>query len=142
MNKRKQLDDFKFFKTIDVAWGDMDALGHVNNSVYFKYFESARIAYFQAISLFSLFNLKETGPVLSKTSCRYLLPVFFPDQLNIGVKTIIENDYLLKMEYLAENSEKSITTIGEAEIVFYSFKEQKKIKISEEIKKNIEAIEL
>ena len=30
----------------DIIWGDMDAFGHINNTVYFRYFEDARIAYF------------------------------------------------------------------------------------------------
>ena len=35
----------------DIIWGDMDAFGHVNNTVYFRYFEDARIAYFDQIGV-------------------------------------------------------------------------------------------
>ena len=34
---------------IPVAWGDMDAFGHVNNTVYLRWFETARIAFFRAV---------------------------------------------------------------------------------------------
>ena len=40
------LTDFPVTVEVPVAWGDMDALGHVNNAVYFRYFETARIRFF------------------------------------------------------------------------------------------------
>ena len=43
----KLLDEFAFQLEMDVDWGDMDALQHVNNVEYFKYFQKARIAYFE-----------------------------------------------------------------------------------------------
>jgi acyl-CoA thioesterase FadM len=39
---------------VPVAWGEMDAFGHLNNIVYFRYFESARIAYFHKIGLIDM----------------------------------------------------------------------------------------
>ena len=47
----KLLDEFAFQLEMDVEWGDMDALQHVNNVEYFKYFQKARIAYFEKKSL-------------------------------------------------------------------------------------------
>ena len=38
---------------LPVQWGDQDALGHVNNVVYFRWYESARIAYFERVGLMS-----------------------------------------------------------------------------------------
>ena len=45
----KLLQNYPVVIEIPVAWGDMDAFQHVNNVTYFKYFESARIAYFEKI---------------------------------------------------------------------------------------------
>jgi len=45
------LSPFPSVTPIDVAWGDMDAFGHVNNTRYFRYFETARIAYFTVINV-------------------------------------------------------------------------------------------
>ena len=41
------LNDFSFEIDLSVEWGDMDALQHVNNVEYFKYFQKERIAYFE-----------------------------------------------------------------------------------------------
>ena len=41
------LTDYPIVITQEVIWADMDAYRHVNNAVYFRYFESARMAYFE-----------------------------------------------------------------------------------------------
>jgi len=41
--------DFRFWWPVTVRWGDMDAMGHVNNIIYFQYLESARIGYFEML---------------------------------------------------------------------------------------------
>ena len=52
----KLLSDFAFQSDMDVEWGDMDALQHVNNVEYFKYFQKARIAYFEKNNSDNLFT--------------------------------------------------------------------------------------
>lgn len=69
-----------------VSWGDMDAFGHVNNTVYLKYFESARIEYFARIPAIGGFTSKEAIPVVATISCSFKKPVVFPDTLEMQVK--------------------------------------------------------
>ena len=64
-----------------VAWGDMDALGHVNNIRYFAYFESARIAYFERLGLRVALDSAEGSPILASTSCDFLFPLSYPDRV-------------------------------------------------------------
>jgi acyl-CoA thioester hydrolase len=63
-----------------VRWGDMDAFQHVNNTVYFRWFECARIAYFQRIGFV---GAESVGPILAHTECRFRRPVAFPDTVTI-----------------------------------------------------------
>ena len=87
------LDGFPVVTEIPVAWGDMDALQHVNNVMYFRYFETARIDYFKRINLMENIAITQIGPVVSETSCRYKMPVTFPDTLLVGSKiTDLQND--------------------------------------------------
>ena len=41
--------EFRFWWPVTVRWGDMDAMGHVNNAIYFQYLESARVGYFETL---------------------------------------------------------------------------------------------
>lgn len=67
-------------KTFDIAWGDMDALGHVNNARYFDYFQQARIEWLASLQL----DLRqETGPVVVHIACTYLKPVVYPAKITL-----------------------------------------------------------
>ena len=79
-------EQFPFWTTIDVRWGDMDAMRHVNNAVYFTYCEAARIALLQAVGGRRKDENSSHGPTLVATSCDYLREVRFPARLDIGVR--------------------------------------------------------
>ncbi len=67
---------------IPVRWGDMDAYGHVNNTLYFRYFEEAR---FQWMLEKGLPLKSDTHPVVVTIGCTFLRPIFHPETLRIDV---------------------------------------------------------
>ena len=69
---------------IPVAWGEMDAFAHVNNIVYFRYLETARIAYFTDNNLVTADLKAPFGPVLAHIQCQFKRPVLFPDTIIVG----------------------------------------------------------
>lgn len=93
------LKDFPVITKIVVAWGEMDALQHVNNVVYFRYFETARIDYFAHLKLMEELQRTQIGPVLSETQARYKIPVTFPDTLLIGSRITSVQADRFSMEY-------------------------------------------
>ena len=72
--------DFPVRIEIPVAWGDMDAFGHVNNVVYLRWFESARIAWFERVGISDRRD-GGIGPILASTHCQYLRPLAYPDTI-------------------------------------------------------------
>lgn len=62
---------------IPVRWGDMDAYGHVNNTVYFRFFEQARCEWIEHMG-FRVSPEAATGPVIINASCTFLAPVNYP----------------------------------------------------------------
>ena len=70
---------------IQIRWGDMDAMGHVNNTVYFRYMEQARIAWFDALGL--LRSGTGEGPTIINASCTFLKQLVYPG--NVEVKTYL-----------------------------------------------------
>ncbi len=67
-------------QSIDVRWGDMDALGHVNNTVYFRFFEQVRIAWFESAGFGSL-GLEENGMVIVDAHAEFLRPIVYPARI-------------------------------------------------------------
>jgi acyl-CoA thioester hydrolase len=64
-----------------MRWGDMDALGHMNNTVYFRYLEQCRISWFDSIG--ADYRTLPEGPILGSMSCRFVLPIVYPADLEI-----------------------------------------------------------
>ena len=82
------LDNFKVVVEMPVRWGDMDARGHVNNTIYYRYFESSRIALFQFLNIYEDPTEVQIGPILSFQSCYYKAPLTYPDTVYIGAKIV------------------------------------------------------
>src|SRR5687768_11961436 len=80
------LADFPSIITLPVQWGDQDAFGHVNNVVYFRWYESARIAYFDESGMAALLDGQQLGPILARIACDYHRQLNFPDTIQVGSK--------------------------------------------------------
>lgn len=65
--------------TIPIRWGDMDAMGHVNNTVYFRYFEIVRIEWFERIGCQP--NPAGEGPVIVNAFCNFIRQLEFPGDI-------------------------------------------------------------
>ena len=74
-----------FLCRMDVRWGDLDALGHVNNTVYFRYFEEARVHLYEAMEPDG--GTGRVG-VLVHASCDFLKPLLYPARIVVGLKLV------------------------------------------------------
>mgnify|MGYP000623773263 FL=1 len=121
-----------------VAWGDMDAFGHVNNAVYYRYIESARICYFEELNIFQQYIYT----VVASSQCQYLRPLFYPDQLKIGARVEEMRSSAIRMSYILwSGQQQNIAARGEAVIVCVDKLNLQKIPMPENIRQNIKEIE-
>jgi acyl-CoA thioester hydrolase len=67
---------------IPVRWGDMDALGHVNNTVYFRYAEQARVDWLMSLD-YALNVAADEGVVIINASCTFFKPITFPATVEV-----------------------------------------------------------
>ena len=118
----------------NVAWGDMDAFGHVNNVMYYRYIESARIDYFDALNIFE----KKVLTVVASNQCKYLRPVFYPDQLKIAVRVDELRNSAMRMTYqLFSTAQNALVATAEAVIVCVDQENMQKAAIPEDIREKI-----
>ena len=68
---------------IPIRWGDMDAMGHVNNTVYFRYMEQARLEWLEAQDPQYMATDREESSVIANASCDFLLPLVYPGDLEV-----------------------------------------------------------
>jgi acyl-CoA thioester hydrolase len=137
------LKEYKVVSTAKVQWGDMDAMQHVNNTVYVKWGETARIEYFTALGVFSPKETKiKFAPILGFQSVKYIIPVVYPDTIQIGTKVeeIKADRIVLKSFYYSEKMGK-LVAIKTQEVIPFDYKTQKKIPVPEELILEINKLE-
>lgn len=134
----KHLENYPVVIEIPIAWGDMDAFQHVNNVAYFRYFESARILYSEKLGLHKYKDETGIGPILGSTSCKYRLPLTYPDTVSVGAKVIdIAQDRFTMQYMVVSHKHQKIAAEGDGVVVMYNYNEGKKTAIPEEIRKRI-----
>jgi acyl-CoA thioester hydrolase len=133
--------EFPVQVTIPIAWGEMDAYGHLNNIYYLRYFETARIQYFREIGLVDMKLETGLGPILAQTTCKYHKPLQYPDQVIAGAKVKSMSKSSFVMDYLIVSEKAGIATSGEGVIVMYDYHASQKAEIPLVIKKKIEEFE-
>lgn len=106
----------------NVIWGDMDAYGHVNNTVYFRYFETARMAFFEKVAVNEHKKKLNIGPILAATNCNYRLPLDYPDRIHIATRGAVSSPKKISMEYaIFSERHGAVAAEGEALIVYYDY---------------------
>ena len=123
---------------VTVAWGDMDAAQHVNNIMYLRYLESARIQYMEDIQF--EFGQTSIGIILAEVNVQYRIPVTFPDTLWVGTRTLLdtvdENSLWTDQVIFSEKHQK-IATLCKARLVCYDYEKLQKASWPEEVMKNL-----
>jgi acyl-CoA thioester hydrolase len=125
-----------------VVWGEMDAYQHVNNVVYFRYFENARLEYFRRLDWFDFEKASGVGPILHSTSARFRKPLTYPDTIAIGarVASLAEDRFTLHHRIVSER-QGAVTTEGEGVIVTFQYGRGEKVPIPDELRRRIEDLE-
>ena len=132
------LKDFTFVVDLNIEWGDMDALQHVNNIEYFKYFQVARIAYFEKINSDSVFGETQISLILASTQCKFIYPLTYPDSVSVGVRVDRMADQYFTMKYaVVSQKHRRLAAIGDAKVVMFDYVNNKKASIPSEIRKTI-----
>ncbi|MCW8870569.1 MAG: acyl-CoA thioesterase [Proteobacteria bacterium] len=128
--------------TLPVQWGDMDAFDHVNNAMYFRYFETARLAYFEELNLLKNMQTDQIGPILAETDCRFKRPLTYPDTIRVGAAVIENHSYGFLMQYgIYSESQKAVCSLGSGRIVLLDYKTGEKVKPDENMLKRIQTLE-
>ncbi|HMC67331.1 MAG TPA: thioesterase family protein [Gemmataceae bacterium] len=125
-----------------VIWGDMDSYRHVNNTVYFRYFENARLEYFRQLDWFEYEKETGIGPILAATQARFRKPLTYPDRIWITarVSDIGDDRFTLDHRIISEQLE-DVATEGQGTIVTFHYGEGKKVPVPEELRRRIAALE-
>lgn len=125
-----------------VMWGDLDSLAHVNNAVYVKWIENARMHYFEHIGLNALHREERKGAILARLSLDFLVPILFPDELLVSAWTVRLGRSSFTVKHgIWSAARGELATRGEAVIVTYDYEKGQAIAVPEPIRAAIVALD-
>jgi len=121
-------------KTFAIAWGDMDALGHVNNTRYFDYFQEARIEWLATQN----FNMQGgIGPVVIHIACTFLKPVIYPATLTLtsSMHTPGRSSFIVDHDLYQDDQ---LMAQGTSKIVWVDYQQNKSVELPAAILKHFQ----
>lgn len=122
-----------------VSWGEMDAFGHVNNIVYFRYFEDARIAHFVRAGLEPVLK-GVIGPILASTRARFRFPLTYPDDILIGSSAGDFDGSRFVMRYAVFSLRAAaVACEGSADVVWFDYVAGEKRAVPPEVRTALES---
>jgi len=136
------LNDFPAVATIPVQWGDQDLFKHVNNAVYFRWFESSRVEYWHKSGLFDALQGPGFGPILASVTCNYKKQIKFPDTVLIGTKVEKLGVSSVTLTHdVFSTSNNAVSATGKSVIVMFDYQSQHPVPIEGEFREIFEKFE-
>lgn len=136
------LSGFPVVVTLPIQWGEQDMYGHVNNTVFFRWYETARVAYAERVGFDQLMKTVGIGPILAAIHCNYRKQVKFPDTIQIGARVTRLGKSSLTMEHHAVSlNQQAVVADGDSTIVCFNYRDQRPTAISAEMRAVIEKLE-
>ncbi len=127
---------------LPVQWGDMDAFGHVNNTMYFRYFETARLAYFNRLGMMENQQSSQVGPILASTDCQFKRALKYPDDIIVGASVTENHEYGFMMHYgIYSKTQDTVTSLGSGRVVMMDYATGQKVRPATELLDGIRAIQ-
>jgi acyl-CoA thioester hydrolase len=143
MNHRHEsLAGFPVVVTIPLLWGDQDAFGHINNVVYFRWCETARVEYMVRVGLWVPLPPRGLGPILASIKCDYKRPLNYPDTVEVGARIIRIGTSSMQMEHCIVSQELGVVAAtADSTVVLLDYGSNKPVAVPTEMRRVIGELE-
>lgn len=126
-------------RSIKMRWGDMDAVGHLNNTYYFRYMEQIRIDWLESIGC--PIDPQGIGPVLGSTHCTFKRQMTYPATvlITIEIEKVGRSSLKLRHHFTVEGDEDVVYAVGDVTLVWVDYQAGKSVAIPETIREHLRA---
>ena len=143
MSEQKlQRENFPFIRAIATRWTDNDIYGHVNNAIYYHFFDTVINMYLIAEGGLDIQNGNEVG-FMVRSECDYLSPLTYPGDVDVGVAIAkIGNSSVTYKTALFQPGSDQPAAIGSMVHVFVNKATNKPVPVPPQIRAALERISL
>jgi len=134
------MEGYPVTASIEVRWRDVDAMGHVNNAVYFTYFEIARSRYYETV--FQARELRDIDFILASIHCDYVSPVRHGETVEVGIRVPSAGRTSFEFEYEARAMPGGrVVARARSTQVRYDYAADRKVEITEAWRDRVAAVQ-
>ena len=134
------MEDFRFFVTIPIRYGDIDAQRHLNNVAYFTFMEQARVAYLRETGMWRSNRFDDVGTIVAEASCRFTAPAYLWDTVTVWMRVTRLGNKSYDCEYRLR-TERGEIAVGRTIQVCYDYTRGKSLPLPDEWREAITAYE-
>jgi acyl-CoA thioester hydrolase len=132
--------DFVVFEDVQSRWSDNDAYGHINNAVYYSFFDTAVNRYLIENNVLDILKSEIIGLVI-ETQCKYFSPIIYPDLIRVGMKVTHLGNSSVKFEVaIFKNDDDIASAVGHFVHVYVDRKSNKSTPIPQNVRTLLEGI--
>lgn len=133
-------DNYRFFHVTQTRWMDNDVYGHVNNVVYYSFFDTA-VAAFLLKSAELDFAQDQTIALVVETGCTYFSSIAFPDEVTVGVRVAKLGTSSVRYELaIFKNNEAMASATGHFVHVYVDRAAQRPVPMAPKVRSALQAI--
>lgn len=115
--------------TLQIDWAELDLYGHVNNVAYYKYMQSARIAFSEKMGLTVLNETGKMSFILAASECHYKQKLLYPGTVSIQSEVTEVNNTSFHLQHLLYNQSGEQVAKGRDVLVLYDYSIDKKVEV-------------
>jgi acyl-CoA thioester hydrolase len=134
------MSEYRFAHQIEVRFRDCDAMGHVNNAVYFTYMEQTRFAYWR--ELLRARGGAPPGMILARAECDFRAPAVFGETIEVRMRAVSIGRTSFSAEYeIVDPRDRRVLAEGRSVQVMYDYGNARPIPLPDDIRERIESFE-
>jgi len=122
--------------SIQIDWADLDAYAHVNNTVYFRMAQSARIHLCESIGI-SNTKIQSFGFILAESNCKFIRQVKYPDTISIHTTVAWVKNSSFQLDHQMYNQNGELVAKNYDILVYFDYLQNQKVNLSEQLKSTI-----
>lgn len=140
--ERTKRSDYRRFQAISTRWMDNDVYGHVNNVVYYSWFDTAVNRLLVVAGQIDIHKGEVIG-LVAETGCRYFSPTAFPDQIEAGVRVAHVGSSSVRYEIgLFRNAEDEAAAVGYFVHVYVDRETKKPVPLTDSMRGFLESLKV
>lgn len=134
-------DSYKVKISLRIDWADLDLFGHVNNVMFFKYIQSARVNYCETIGLTSLTHPSQHSFMVASSQCQFKKPLLYPGNITVHTRVDWIKNTSFQLSYQIFNPQQILVAEATDVLVVFDHNKKTKVIIDPELRAKMESLE-